>query len=286
MAYDSFGNTPKRGFMRMPIAIRTIIAINAIMVFIQLFFQALTGSSLSIYLGFLPDLWTTITQPWRMFTYMFLHSLSNPFHFIFNMLWLWWMGKPVEETIGPRNFITLYLGAGLTGALVDVILSLMGSPVPVIGASGAVYGIMVAFAMLFPKTPIMLLLLPPIEARFVVGGLIAIDVLLLNSGDNVARFVHLGGALGGFLLMRARANGRDLSFIPRYLEYLYMKIKPKGKTASKPKNKNMSIVSDAEIIEEVDQKELDAILEKISKKGYDSLTKEEKRKLFELSKKN
>ena len=277
MAYDSFGNTPKRGFMRMPIAIRTIIAINAIMVFIQLFFQALTGSSLSIYLGFLPDLWTTITQPWRMFTYMFLHSLSNPFHFIFNMLWLWWMGKPVEETIGPRNFITLYLGAGLTGALVDVILSLMGSPVPVIGASGAVYGIMVAFAMLFPKTPIMLLLLPPIEARFVVGGLIAIDVLLLNSGDNVARFVHLGGALGGFLLMRARANGRDLSFIPRYLEYLYMKIKPKGKTASKPKNKNMSIVSDAEIIEEVDQKELDAILEKISKKGYDSLTKEEKR---------
>ena len=286
MAYDSFGNTAKRGFMRMPIAIRTIIAINAIMVFIQLFFQALTGSSLSIYLGFLPDLWTTITQPWRMFTYMFLHSLSNPFHFIFNMLWLWWMGKPVEETIGPRNFITLYLGAGLTGALIDVILSLMGSPVPVIGASGAVYGIMVAFAMLFPKTPIMLLLLPPIEARFVVGGLIAIDVLLLNSGDNVARFVHLGGALGGFLLMRARANGRDLSFIPRYLEYLYMKIKPKGKTASKPKNKNMSIVSDAEIIEEVDQKELDAILEKISKKGYDSLTKEEKRKLFELSKKN
>ena len=286
MAYDSFGNTAKRGFMRMPIAIRTIIAINAIMVFIQLFFQALTGSSLSIYLGFLPDLWTTITQPWRMFTYMFLHSLSNPFHFIFNMLWLWWMGKPVEETIGPRNFITLYLGAGLTGALVDVILSLMGSPVPVIGASGAVYGIMVAFAMLFPKTPIMLLLLPPIEARFVVGGLIAIDVLLLNSGDNVARFVHLGGALGGFLLMRARANGRDLSFIPRYLEYLYMKIKPKGKTASKPKNKNMSIVSDAEIIEEVDQTELDAILEKISKKGYDSLTKEEKRKLFELSKKN
>lgn len=286
MAYDSFGNTAKRGFMRMPIAIRTIIAINAIMVFIQLFFQALTGSSLSIYLGFLPDLWTTITQPWRMFTYMFLHSLSNPFHFIFNMLWLWWMGKPVEETIGPRNFITLYLGAGLTGALIDVIVSLMGSPVPVIGASGAVYGIMVAFAMLFPKTPIMLLLLPPIEARFVVGGLIAIDVLLLNSGDNVARFVHLGGALGGYLLMRARANGRDLSFIPRYLEYLYMKIKPKGKSASKPKNKNMSIVSDAEIIEEVDQTELDAILEKISKKGYDSLTKEEKRKLFELSKKN
>ncbi len=286
MAYDSFGNSAKRGFMRMPIAIRTIIVINAMMFFIQLLFQGLTGISLTVYLGFIPDLWTTISQPWRIVTYMFLHSLSNPFHFIFNMLWLWWMGRPVEEAIGPRSFLTVYFGAGLAGALIDVIVSLTGNPVPVIGASGAVYGIMVAFAMLFPRTPIMLFLLPPIEARYVVGGLIALDVLFLNNGDNVARFVHLGGALGGYLLMRARAQGTDLSIIPRYFEYLFMKVKPKATTAPKAKNKKMSIVSDAEIIEEVEQSELDEILEKISRNGYDSLTKEEKRKLFELSKKN
>lgn len=287
MAYDSFGNSAKRGFMAMPIAIRTIIGLNAVMFVAQIFFGAITGINLSVYLSFVPDLWTTITQPWRLFTYMFLHSLSNPFHFIINMLWLWWMGRPVEEAIGPRSFLTVYFGAGLAGAFIDILVSLTGNPTSVIGASGAVYGVMVAFAMLFPRTPIMLLLLPPIEARYVVGGLIAIDVLLLNNADNVARYVHLGGALGGFLLMRARAKGTDLSIIPRYFEYLYMKFKPDKKSNSpKPKNKKMSIVSDAEIIEEVEQSELDEILEKISRNGYDSLTKEEKRKLFELSKKN
>lgn len=286
MAYDSFINTAKRGFMRMPIAIRTIIGINALMFVVQLFFAGLFGVSLTTYFGFIPDVWITVTNPWRIITYMFLHSLTNPFHFIFNMLWLWWMGRPVEEEIGPRSFLTVYFGAGFVGALIDVIVSLTGTPIPVIGASGAVYGIMVAFAMLFPKTPIMLFLLPPIEARYVVGGLIALDVLFLNNGDSVARFVHLGGALGGFLLMRARFQGMDLSFVPRYFEYLYMKIKPKKSSAPKTKNKKMSIVSDAEIIEEVEQSELDGILEKISKHGYDSLSKEEKRKLFELSKKN
>jgi len=286
MAYNSFGNTAKRGFLRMPIAIRTIIAINAIMFVIQLVFGSVTGISLTVYLGFIPDIWSTITQPWRLISYMFLHSVTNPFHFIFNMLWLWWMGRPVEEAIGARSFLTVYFGAGLAGALIDVLVSLAGSPIPVIGASGAVYGVMVAFAMLFPRTPIMLFLLPPIEARYVVGGLIALDVLFLSSADNVARFVHLGGALGGYLLMRARANGTDLSMIPRYFEYLYMKVKPKTTAASKPKNKKMSIVSDAEIIEEVEQSELDEILDKISRNGYDSLSKEEKRKLFELSKKN
>ena len=77
--------------------------------------------------------------------------------------------------------------------------------------------------MLYPRTPIMLLLLPPLEARYVVTGIIALDVLLLNSGGNVARFVHLGGALGGYGLMKFRQNGGDLSLVPRYIEYLYSK---------------------------------------------------------------
>ena len=292
MAYDSFGNSAKRGFMAMPVALRTIIAINAVMFFAQYLFVGIFGINLIQYLAFVPDLMTTITQPWRLVSYMFLHSLTNPFHFVFNMLWLWWMGRPVEQTLGPRSFLTIFFGAGLAGAAIDVIVSAAGMAVPVIGASGAVYGVMVAFAMLFPRTPIMLLLLPPIEARYVVGGFIALDVLLLNNGDGVARLVHLGGALGAFLLMRAHKNGFDLSLIPRYLEYLFYKVKPKSTSSPKPKsktkvrNKKMSIVSDAEIIEEVDQSELDAILEKISKQGYDALTKEEKRKLFELSKKD
>lgn len=287
MAYDSFGNNIKRGFLAMPDALRTIIALNAIVMVAQYFCFFILGIDLSLYLGLDTNFIVTITQPWRIFTYMFLHSMGNIFHFIFNMLWLWWMGRPVEERIGPRSFLTVYLGAGLFGALIDVVVSFAAPPTLVIGASGAVFGVMVAFAMLFPRTPIMLFLLPPIEARFVVSGLIVLDVLFLNSGGQVARIVHLGGALGGYLLMRAHRNGFDLSLIPRYIEYQFRKLKTTG--SSKPKkqrNKNMSIVSDAEVIEEVDQSELDEILEKISQKGYDSLSSEEKRKLFELSKKD
>tara|TARA_R110000868_G_scaffold37111_11_gene131569 strand:- start:5384 stop:6247 length:864 start_codon:yes stop_codon:yes gene_type:complete len=287
MAYDSFSNSVKRGFLAMPDALRTIILLNAIVLVAQYFCFFILGIDLTRYLGLDTNVLVTITQPWRIFTYMFLHSMGNIFHFVFNMLWLWWMGRPVEERLGPRSFLTIYIGAGLFGALVDVIVSFASPPTLVIGASGAVFGVMVAFAMLFPRTPIMLFLLPPIEARYVVSGLIVLDVLFLNSGGQVARIVHLGGALGGFLLMRAHRNGFDLSLIPRYFEYLFRKFK--SSTPSKPKrkkNKNMSIVTDAEVIEEVDQSELDEILEKISKKGYDALSSEEKRKLFELSKKD
>jgi membrane associated rhomboid family serine protease len=286
MANNSFGYSVKRGFAGMPDALRAIIALNAIVFVAQFIFFAFFSVDLTTYLGLNTNIIVTITQPWRIVTYMFLHSMGNLFHFIFNMLWLWWMGRPVEERLGPRSFLTIYFGAGLAGALVDVALSLAADPTLVIGASGAVFGVMVAFAMLFPRTPIMLFLLPPIEARYVVGGLIALDILFLNSGGQVARLVHLGGALGGFLLMRAHKNGFDLSLIPRYLEYLFRKFKPSSSSKPRTRNKKMSIVSDADVIEEVEQSELDEILEKISKKGYDALSKEEKRKLFELSKKD
>ena len=282
MANNSIGNTFMRGFMRLPVAIRTLIALNTVLFLAQVVFSTFFGIRISNYMALLPHWKPALMQPWRIVTYMFVHATWNPFHFIFNMLWLWWMGRPVEEAIGSRSFFTLYFGAGLTGAIIDIIVGSFFAVSPVIGASGAVYGIMVAFAMLFPRVPIMLFLLPPIEARYVISGFIALDVLFLSSGDGVARLVHIGGALGGYLLMKARQKGFDLSIIIRYFEYLFNKMKP----VAKPKNKNMHIVSDAEIIEEVDQTELDEILEKISKKGYDSLTKSEKQKLFELSKKN
>lgn len=282
MPYDSFGSALKRGFFRMPVAIRTIILVNAVVFVIQM----LGGQTLNNWvvptLGFDPSIPTFFTQPWRMVTYMFLHG--GFLHFLFNMLWLWWMGRAVEETLGPRSFTVIYFGAGILGAMLDAVFALIFGQALVIGASGAVTGILVAFAMLFPTAPIMLFLFPPIQARFFVAGWIAIDILFLGSSDGVARLVHLGGALGGYLMIKAYKNGTDLSFVIRYIEYLIGRAKPSAK--KRPKNSNMSIVQDAEILEEVDQSELDAILEKISQKGYDSLTKEEKRKLFELSKKN
>ncbi len=283
-AYNSFWSTSKRGFYRMPIAIRTIILINVVFFMVQ----TLGGATLNVWLvrnlGFDPAFPTFLTQPWRLVTYAFLHA--NFMHILFNMLWLWWMGKSVEEAVGPRSFTVIYMGAAILGGLLDAAIAQVFGMALVIGASGAVTGILVAFAMLYPRTPIMLFLLPPIEARYFVVGWIALDILFVGNADGVARLVHIGGALGGYLLIKAHQNGTDLSKLIRYFEYLLSSSKPSK--SAKPKNKNMHIVRDVEIVEEVevDQSELDEILEKISKHGYSALSKEEKRKLFEISKKN
>ena len=283
-AYNSFWSTSKRGFYRMPIAIRTIILINVVFFLVQ----TLGGSALNVWLvsnlGFDPAFPTFLTQPWRLVTYAFLHA--NFMHILFNMLWLWWMGKSVEEAVGPRSFTVIYMGAAILGGLLDAAIAHVFGLALVIGASGAVTGILVAFAMLYPRAPIMLFLLPPIEARYFVIGWIALDILFVGNADGVARLVHIGGALGGYLLIKAHQDGTDLSKFIRYFEYLFASSKPSKST--KPKNKNMHIVRDVEIVEEVEveQSELDEILEKISKHGYSALSKEEKRKLFEISKKN
>lgn len=275
--------------MGLPVAIRTIIGLNLIIYLVQLFGQVFGGSAFSNALvgifAFYPEWQTTLFQPWRLFTYMFLHA--GPWHIVFNMLWLWWMGRAVEETLGPRSFTVIYLGSGVGGALLDVFFAQFLGINYVIGASGAVFGIMVAFAVLYPTMPIHLFLLPPIEARYVVAGLIALNILALGGNSNVAHIVHLGGAGIGYALMKARQGGFDLSGIIRPLENIWYEFKGTyKKRESRPKNKNMYSVSDVEIVEEVEQTELDEILEKISERGYDALTKEEKRKLFELSKKN
>lgn len=290
MYNESFGASFKRGFMGLPVAIRTILGITVAVYLLQVFGQVFGGSSFSNFLiqalAFYPEWQTVIFQPWRIITYMFLHA--GPWHIIFNMLWLWWMGRAVEETLGPRSFTVIYLGSGIGGALLDVLFAQFLGINYVIGASGAVFGVMVAFAMLYPTMPIHLFLLPPVEARYVVAGLIALNILSLGGGGNIAHIVHLGGAGIGYLLMKARQRGVDLSGMIRPVEGIWYEMKRSyGSRSSKPRNKNMHSVSDVEIIEEEEEEtELDAILEKISKEGYDGLTKEEKKKLFELSKKN
>lgn len=287
MQNQSFTNSAWRGFNTLPDAIRVIIGVNVVVFLTQVLGSLLGGQSFDLFVrnwfAFFPDPLITITQPWRIFTYMFLHG--GFFHLLFNMLWLWWMGRAVEERLGPRTFCAIYFGSGIGGALLDVLLAQVFGITYVIGASGAVFGVMVAFAVLYPRMPIMLFLLPPIEARYVVAGLIAINVLALGGDSGVAHAVHLGGAGVGFLLMKAWQNGFDLSRPFHTLERWWYGLKGSYQKSKSPRNKDMYSVSDVEIVEEVEQTELDAILEKISKEGYDALTKDEKRKLFELSKK-
>ena len=292
---DSFGSALKRGYLGLPVALRTILAINLVVFVLQMVLMALGGSAIAVGItnvfGFIPEWGVSMMQPWRLVTYMFLHG--SVLHVAFNMLWLWWMGRPVEEQLGSRNFLVIYFGSGIGGALINLVFSPFLGATLTIGASGAVFGMMVAFAMLFPRIPIMLLFLPPIEARFLVAGLIVIDLLLISSAsDNVARIVHLGGAFWGYVLVKLYFRGYhyDLWF-EQFKQRFRSKPKPR-KPSGKPSGKTtgkvtrMQTVTDAEIVEEHNQDDLDRILDKISKSGYEGLTAEEKRLLFELSKKN
>ncbi len=280
MYNDSFTESLKRGYKRMPTAIRAIITINVVVFLIQALGGQTLNNFLVQYFAFYPSVSSTLLQPWRIFTYMFLHA--GIFHILFNMLWLWWMGQAVETNLGPRTFLVIFLGSGLGGALLDVALAQVMGFNYVIGASGAVFGVMVAFAYMFPKMPIMLFLLPPIQARYVVAGIIALEVLFVGANDRTARIVHLGGAAVGYLLIKWHYQGMDLSSVLRPLERWFYRLKPSKK---RRRVSHMESVSDAKVVEEQEETELDEILEKISKDGYENLTDDEKKKLFELSKK-
>ncbi len=286
MYNQTFTGTTPRGYYNLPIAIRVIITINVVVFLVQLLGGIIAGPAFSQFIirwfAFIPDILISVTQPWRLVTYMFLHG--GVFHILFNMLWLWWMGRAVEEALGPRTFCAVYFGAGIGGALIDIVLAQFLGIGPIIGASGAVFGVMVAFATLYPNMPIMLILLPPIKVKYVVGGLIGLNILLLNNGGGVARGVHLGGALIGYLLIEWDKKGGDISKPVRFIERWWYKLQNiyQRKQFSSG-NKNMYSVSDVEVVEEEEQTELDDILEKISKHGYDALSKKEKKKLFELS---
>jgi membrane associated rhomboid family serine protease len=270
---ESFGQALRRVYFGIPDGIRAIITITVSMFLVQTLLPAAWNASLVQWLGLSPVAAENLYQPWRLITYQFLHA--HFFHILFNMLWLGWMGASVEQALGSRRFLVLYLGSGIGGGLIHAGAAALFSSGLTIGASGSVFGVMVAFAMIYPSAPIMLLFLPPLEARFVVAGLILIDVLFLGANDNAARIVHIGGALSGWALLR---SGIDQIYIPNPFASLFNS--PARKSRS-----NLRVVEDAEIIQEVSQTELDAILDKIAKKGYEGLTAAEKQTLFELSKK-
>ncbi len=229
---------------------------------------------------------------YQFITYQFLHRDFQ--HLFFNMFALWMFGGVIEQVWGPRKFLFYYLvcgiGAGLSQELVQM---LMGSYSLTIGASGAVYGILLAFGMTFPNERIFIFPLPvPIKAKWFVTGYAAIELVLALSspGDGVAHVAHLGGMLFGFLLIRywQKHPGSDYDLQSGRMFFDRMKNNFERRNGwQKPKQEPRSASKQADMEYNArkrrNQEEIDRILDKIRKSGYDSLTKEEKQRLFEAS---
>ena len=145
---------------------------------------------------------------WQPVTYMFLHAI-DPFHILFNMLTLWFMGRDVEQVWGLRRFVQYYLICGVGAALVVILVDLLiHRSTSTYGASGAVCGVMIAFAMMFPDRELFFFPLPfSVKAKYFVAIIAAVNLLLvLPGGSGVSYIAHVGGFLTGFLYFKVAYN--------------------------------------------------------------------------------
>jgi membrane associated rhomboid family serine protease len=152
-------------------------------------------------------------MPWQLLTYGFLHDLNSLQHILFNMFGLWMFGRDLERLMGAQRFLTYYLTCVVGAGIVQLIVAAMqGASYPTIGASGGVFGILLAYAMAFPNRTVMLLFPPiPMKAKYFVLGYGILELYLGVSGRSpgVANFAHLGGMLFGFMLLQYWRGKRE-----------------------------------------------------------------------------
>lgn len=259
---------------------------------------------------------------YQLFTYMFAHGGFS--HIFFNMFALWMFGCIVERTWGPKKFLTYYIvcgvGAGLFQELaqfaqfyfiasehiphftLDQTMKVANAyaaflnPWTTVGASGAVYGILLAFGMLYPEERIFIFPLPvPIKAKWFVMGYAAIELFMAYSstGDGVAHLAHLGGMVFGFFLIRYWRRHPDIRYSRRSGQQFFDSMRASWERRTGRKDRGGVFTNSANTRHESDwdynarrkaeQERMDEILDKIRRNGYESLTREEKQQLFDAS---
>ncbi|MFN1834108.1 rhomboid family intramembrane serine protease [Balneola sp. MJW-20] len=196
--------SPQTQFSVFPPVIKNLLILNGIIFLAtkSLFSPAWTplGEVIAPYLALYP-IGSGNFFPWQLVSYMFLHA--NFGHIFFNLFALWIFGQAIENLWGSKRFLIYYILTGVGAALIHMFIS--GTGAPTIGASGAVYGILLAFGMMFPDRYIMLLIPPvPIKAKyFVIGyGLLELYSGLTRPDSGVAHFAHLGGIAVGYVLIK------------------------------------------------------------------------------------
>lgn len=315
---------------QIPTITKNLLIINSIVFLAQLVFEQ-RGYDLTHQMGlhfFMADDFNVL----QLVTYMFLHADFT--HLFFNMFSLWMFGRIIEQSFGAKRFLTYYMvcgiGAGICQELwqfAEYYLTEMYrydwvntgmSRIPMaeylnmwntIGASGACYGILLAFGMLYPNERIMLLIPPiPLKAKYFVAGYAAIELFsAFASNGNIAHFAHLGGMLFGWLLIRQwrnehrnrqQFNGWE-TWTPRREKTFWEKCKEQWRKLTQ-RTPKMKVNKGAQFKDrgadyEYNRKEkeqpannernerIEAILQKIKQSGYESLTAEEKRELFQNS---
>lgn len=234
-----------------------------------------------------------LRHPWTLLTYAFTHE--GVFHIIFNLLNLYWFGALIREYLGDRRLVSLYVLGALVGALVfllsfNLIPALQTNvAVTLLGASASVTAIIMAAATLMPDYTFMLFLFGAVRIKYIAAVVILLSVLAINQGNPGGGIAHLGGALIGFIFVKQLQAGRDLGrpilavgdWVTRLVTgrpNLRVTHRSAAATVATPAAKKGPATLPG-------QDEIDLILDKISHSGYESLSKDEKQKLFRASQK-
>lgn len=234
----------------------------------------------------LPDL---IRKPWTLITYMFLHE--GFLHILFNMLWLFWFGRIFLEYLDQKKLVSVYLLGGIVGAILYIISfnlfpvfkNVLAESVA-LGASASVIAIVIAIAAYVPNHTVYLIFIGPVKIKYI-GIIIFIVTSVLDFSTNTGgKIAHIGGAILGFVYTRQYRQGHDIGkWINRMIDQVVTFLKPRKKMKVTHKKPNDDYEYNRKKAEE--QEEINRILDKISKGGYESLTKNEKETLFKASNK-
>jgi rhomboid family protein len=236
--------------------------LRLLVVNVGVFFLQLTLPGITEELAFVPM--DVLSRPWTIVTYMFLHNPHGITHLLFNMIGLFFFGPRVEDRLGPQRFFVLYFLSGISGAIVSLIFARYAS---VIGASAAVFGIMLAFAMFWPRERIYIWGVLPVEARWlvVITTVLALYSGLQGSSGGVADFAHLGGYAGAFIYLKWLEQTKGAK---------RFRAKAVPKVADTLLGKWREV--DPRSVHEVNRDEVNRILDKINANGLGSLTPQEK----------
>ena len=245
-------------------AIKLLVSVN----FVIFILQSISASESLFFplFGLVPKLVWSELMLWQPITYMFLHG--GVWHVLINMFVLWMFGSELERLWGKNRFIKFYFFTGIGAGLVTMILN-YNSMIPIVGASGAVYGILLAYGFIYPNRKVYLYGIIPIKSIwFVIAvGLLAF-ISSINNSSNISHLTHLSGMVVAYLILK---NPFELKTIWFSIQKKFVENKLKKETKERFKRKKIEL-------------DLNFILDKINREGYESLTKEEQDQLYKSSK--
>lgn len=253
-----------------------------------LFLMNMAGVSESVYRKLmLPASFTVfIQQPWSLITYMFLHH--DFFHLLFNMLWLYWLGNLFQQYLGNSKSYQVYILGGVFGGIIFMlaynifpVFSGLAPAALAMGASAGVLSVVFATATLLPDYPVMLLLLGEVRLKYLALAALLIDIMGITMNNAGGHIAHIGGSAFGYLYIKYLYSNYQLpAFIRNLGQWFSNPFQKKSKLNVYHKGPQIRVESK----DKPAQAEIDSILDKISRNGYESLSKKEKEILFKASK--